>query len=81
MAPQIMEPMYVTYDKEANAAYIGFAKVTSGEVSETIEIELPESVSGDLNLDLDKKGKILGVEVLNASEILPAALLKRAKEL
>ncbi len=50
--------MTVNYDKVADAIYIQMKK---GKVSSTIEVS-------DLILhDLDKKGNVLGIELLNAS--------------
>ncbi len=51
----------IEYDKKADAMYIRLRK-TKYEVSE----ELSENVF----LDLDKKGRIIGIEVLDASKNL-----------
>lgn len=55
------------YDPEANAAYIRFS-------SEAIQES--EEVSAGIVLDYDAKGHIVGMEVLDAREHLPAAMLK-----
>ena len=51
--------MKLTYDKEANAAYIYLKRFK--KVSKTV------SVSNDLLIDFGSKGEILGIEILNAS--------------
>ncbi len=53
--------MKITYDKEADAMYITFRK---GRLYETVE-------AGDcFLLDQDKRGNILGLEILEASKSL-----------
>ncbi len=50
--------MKIDYDKTADAVYI---KIRSGVVKKTARL------SHLINADLDKNGKVLGVEILNAS--------------
>ncbi|RWK77211.1 MAG: DUF2283 domain-containing protein [Mesorhizobium sp.] len=57
------------YDPEANAAYIRFS-------SEAIQES--EEVSAGIVLDYDAEGHVVGMEVLDAREHLPAAILKAA---
>ena len=54
--------MKITYDKIANVAYMTLRK---GKVAKTVEMS--ESVI----VDLDKKGNILGIEMLDASKQFP----------
>ncbi len=54
--------MKITYDKIADAAYMVLRK---GKVAKTVEMS--ESVI----IDLDKKGNLLGIEMLSASKQLP----------
>jgi uncharacterized protein YuzE len=58
------------FDKEADAAYIYFKDISAGEVAQTI------SLNESVNIDLDKDGKVLGIEILDASEHLPSSALK-----
>ncbi len=51
--------MNITYDKQADAMYIYLQK--KKRVARTVEL------ANLLLADLDKKGKIIGVEILNAS--------------
>ncbi|QDC02154.1 DUF2283 domain-containing protein [Mesorhizobium sp. 8] len=57
------------YDPEANAAYIRFS---SEPILES------EEVSDGIVLDYDNEGHIVGMEVLDARQHLPAAMLKAA---
>ncbi|MFZ2522681.1 MAG: DUF2283 domain-containing protein [Minisyncoccia bacterium] len=50
--------MKINYDKTADAVYI---KVKSGTVKKTVHL------SSLVNADLDKNGKVLGVEILGVS--------------
>ncbi|OGJ21123.1 hypothetical protein A3K73_08490 [Candidatus Pacearchaeota archaeon RBG_13_36_9] len=62
--------MKVEYDKDADAAYIYFKEIEEGEVVQTI------SLNDAVNIDLDKEGKTLGIEILDASINLPANAIK-----
>lgn len=54
--------MEITYDKEADAMYIEFRK---GKFSKNKKID-------DFTIiDLDEKGNILGIELLDVSERIP----------
>ncbi|MFA5856876.1 MAG: DUF2283 domain-containing protein [Candidatus Pacearchaeota archaeon] len=64
--------MKITFDKEADAAYIYFKDILPGEVKKTI------SLNETINVDLDKDEKTLGMEILNASRNLPTSTLKSA---
>ena len=65
--------MRTQIDKEADAAYIYFKEISPGEVIQTI------SLNDSINIDLDKDGKIVGIEILDASKNLPAISLKSLK--
>lgn len=52
----------ISYDCEVDAGYIQLRK---GEVHKTV------CLSDDINVDLDKKGAVVGVEVLFISEVKP----------
>ena len=54
--------MKATYDKEADAMYI---RVKTGKVYKTFE------VSDAVNVDVDKKGHALGIEILFVSSQMP----------
>lgn len=59
--------MKMELDKEADAVYIYFKEIENGEVAETI------SLNDSVNVDLDKEGRVLGIEILDASEHLPSS--------
>ncbi|RBQ21870.1 DUF2283 domain-containing protein [Spongiactinospora rosea] len=75
-----MTPLRVTYDAEANAAYIYLTedpKVLSAWMYPCD----PVAVDGMINLDFDESGRLIGVEVLGARSKLPAHLLDSAERL
>lgn len=51
--------MKIEFDPEADALYI---ELSSGE------FELNRKVDDDVILDIDKKGNIIGIEILNVSQ-------------
>ena len=65
--------MRITFDKEADAAYIYFKELANGESVKTI------SLNDSIIIDLDAEGKALGIEVLHASKNLPQNVLKSAE--
>jgi len=67
--------MRVEYDQDVDAAYIYFVDdIPAGGVARTISVD-PQAIDGMVNLDLDDRGRILGLEVLDASKLLPSELL------
>lgn len=70
--------MRVAYDSQTDAAYIYLVdELQPGEVVRTYTCD-PGEV-GEINLDFDREGRLVGVEVLNASKKLHAAVLARAR--
>lgn len=66
--------MKFEYDKEVDAAYIYLEyPIKSGQIKNTIEL------NDNIILDFDNKGKLLGVEILDASKILNKKALLGAK--
>ena len=63
----------ITFDKEADAAYIYFKEISKGEVAKTI------SLNDSINIDLDSDGQIIGMEILDASENMPVSALNSAE--
>jgi uncharacterized protein YuzE len=72
--------MRVTYDGEADAAYISLKDLGAGESRHQILVEAEEA-RGEIVLDLDAEGKLIGIEVLNARSGLPTDLLNEAERL
>jgi len=57
--------MKFEYDKKVDAAYIYIEyPLRDGEAKRTIELD------GNIILDFDEEGKLLGVEILDASKVL-----------
>ncbi|MBI2142757.1 DUF2283 domain-containing protein [Candidatus Woesearchaeota archaeon] len=57
--------MKFEYDKEADAAYIYFVHpIRTGQSKSTVELK------ENIILDFDGRGKLSGVEILNASKVL-----------
>lgn len=58
--------MKVTYDKNADAAYIYLKdKITKGEVKNTV------SMNENIILDFNSDKKLIGIEILSASRVVP----------
>jgi uncharacterized protein YuzE len=64
-----MSTPMVTYDPEADAAYIRFS---AGKVEES------EEVAAGIVLDYDEEGRLVGMEVLHARAHLPPDMLGEA---
>ena len=64
--------MKITFDKEADAAYIYLKEISPEEIAQTI------SLNESVNIDLDSEGRTLGIEIIDASKNLPASTLKSA---
>ena len=66
--------MKFEYDKEVDAGYIYLEyPIKDSGVKKTIEL------NDNIILDFDEKGKLLGVEILNASKILNKNALLEAQ--
>lgn len=63
------------YDPEADAAYLAIAQ--SGSLPERqISAITTEGMEGEIEIDVDENGKVVGIEFVNASMILPPDFLK-----
>lgn len=67
--------MRVTVNHEADAAYF-YLVDEPGEVASTYLCDADE-VGGMINLDFNSAGQLIGIEVLDASRMLPASLVAR----
>ncbi|AJW77892.1 DUF2283 domain-containing protein [Clavibacter michiganensis] len=71
--------MRVTYDAAADAAYIELTgPIAAGGVASQIHSLITPGGRGEVALDFDADGRLLGIEVLHASAVLPAAVLADA---
>ncbi len=73
-------PMKITYDKEADAAYVQLVDgIRDGEASTQVHsIETPGR-KGEIIIDFDAAGRILGMEILGAKDVLREETLALAK--
>ncbi len=68
--------MKITYDAKADAAYIYLVdKIDPGGVAKTYLCD-PREVNGQINLDFDLHGRLIGIEILDASKKLPRRLVR-----
>jgi uncharacterized protein YuzE len=67
-------PLVITYDSDADAAYIYLEHpVTSGASERVVPFDPRE---GMFNLDVDRDAHVLGLEILGAQRHLPSALME-----
>ena len=71
--------MRITYDGSADSAYVYVVSdIGPGEASYTYGCD-PREVKGEISLDFDAAGRLLGIEVLDASRFLGEGLLGKAE--
>ena len=69
--------MRMTYDSDADAAYLAIGdEVADGSAVENVVIERPGR--GDIVLDFDADGRLLGVEVIGAHGTSPPGCCHRS---
>jgi uncharacterized protein YuzE len=69
--------MRITYDKSVDVAYIYLTDgIEAGGVEKTYCCD-PMEVNGQIHLDFDQQGRLIGIEVLDASKLLPEAAISR----
>lgn len=77
-----MAELRVTYDQEADAAYVYFVDPAQVDVKSARTYTCDEdSVDGMINLDFDQEGHVIGIEILDARSKLPRYLLDAAERL
>ena len=69
-------PMRVTYDPEVDAAYI-YVREAEARLGTVKSVPVPDA-PGMIVLDFDTDGRLFGIEVLDASQLLPSELLTPA---
>ena len=72
--------MRVTFDRSANAAYIYLTTIPPGGAARQHVVD-ERHARGQIILDLDSKGRLIGVEVLNATAALPVEVLDAAERI
>jgi uncharacterized protein YuzE len=69
--------MRMTFDRDADAAYLAVEPdIRAGSAVENVVVE--RHGRGDIVLDFDDGGRLLGVEIIGASALLSAAVLAAA---
>jgi len=68
----------VTYDGSADAAYIYLVPIEAGLVATTVP---GEDEAASVNLDFDREGRLLGIEVMAASRWLPREVIEQAEHI
>jgi uncharacterized protein YuzE len=70
----------VTYDPDANAAYIFLVnQIGAGGVAKSVPVEGKGLEPPDFVFDFDQDGRLVGIEVLAASDLLPPEVLEAAQ--
>ena len=73
--------MRVTYDGEANAAYVYLQdKISPGAVKRSYVCN-HDGLDGEIILDVDENNRLIGIEVLHASNRMPSPLLEGAERI
>ena len=70
----------VTFDRAANAAYIYLCDVEARDEARQHSVDEPHT-RGQVVLDFDVDGRLIGIEVLDATQALPTDLLRSAERL
>ena len=72
------DAMKVTYDAEADCAYIELTTIEAGGVAHTIPIQIaPAGVLGQVNLDIGPDGRLVGIEIVGVAQVLPTGVQLR----
>lgn len=67
--------MRIEYDARIDAAYVYFvAEIAPGGIAKTVPVD-PREIGGEINLDFDRDGRLIGMEIQGASRFLPAHVL------
>lgn len=70
--------MIFEYDAAVDAAYVRFgAEIGPGGVARTVPVD-PSEIDGEINLDFDSDGHLIGIEIQDASRFLPERVLRGA---
>lgn len=72
--------MKITYDKEADAAYVQLVdEILDGEASTQLHSIDTPGQKGEIIIDFDAEGRILGLEILGAKDVLREETLALAQ--
>ena len=70
--------MRVSVNRQRNVAYIELTNYEDADVARYFDV-VEHNISGEFRFDLDKSGRLLGLEVRFAAEGLPPDLLEAAE--
>jgi uncharacterized protein YuzE len=70
--------MHLTWDRAADAVYLSLTAAELPPGRDTVECPVPAGVAATVHLDW-RDGRLVGLEVLAASAVLPPDLLARAE--
>ncbi|PCE13952.1 hypothetical protein AUC47_04700 [Microbacterium sp. SZ1] len=70
--------MKIRYDSEVDAAYLALGDIADGEAIVQIPEIHPPNGRGEIILDFDAQGRVIGVEILAASVLLRPEVLDNA---
>jgi uncharacterized protein YuzE len=69
--------MKLTYEQGTDSAYLYVDEdIMPGEVKLTVPVDMPVGTGGMIQLDIGHDGMLLGIEILNASRLLPFHILR-----
>jgi uncharacterized protein YuzE len=71
--------MKVRYDPSVDAAYLYFVEDSEQHSQAFTYACDPMEVKGQIHLDFDTEGRLIGIEVLQASKKLPQSILSTAE--
>lgn len=78
-----MGGVYITYDPESGSAYISLVPEDAGFIPRAAvtleEVEALGDAAGDIVLDLDEEGRLVGIEVHSPEELLRSETLGRLR--
>ncbi|WP_461171181.1 DUF2283 domain-containing protein [Arthrobacter sp. Z1-15] len=71
--------MKITYDPKVDAAYIQLADaILPGQSAEQIHSIVTPGDNGEVTIDFDVNGTMLGIEILHAKVVLPSSVIQSA---
>jgi uncharacterized protein YuzE len=73
--------MRITYDSQADAAYIYLTEIEPGGVTSGSTLNRHMEMASSVNCDFNAADQLVGIEVLGASRVLPSEVLARAERL
>ena len=73
--------MRITYDNEVDAAYVYIEDHIPAGAAVTTHVCDTDLAAGSIHLDLDSDGRLLGIEILGASRVLPKKALAEAERI